>query len=252
MKPLTLLTKPLLAIVTFCALSCGGRDNKGASTTNTDTSAATETTNASTGTATNSTSTVTTTPQNMVLTTHKVADFNKWETSYDAHDSLRLANGLHSYVIGRNIKDSNMVLVAVKAEDVDKAKAFAKDPALKQAMQRGGVVGAPHFNFITLTYQDTGKIDADLRSRTTFKVKDWDRWQKVFDSTRQTRRDNGIVDRAYGHDVDDNHKVMVVVALTDTARAYAFWKSDQMKKGREASGVIGEPERFIFRVVKRY
>ena len=100
--------------------------------------------------------TIVTTPQNMMVVTHKVADFAKWKTSYDEHDSLRLANGIHSYVIGRGMQDSNMVLVAVKVDDMAKAKAFAKDPSLKKAMQKGGVTGAPTISFITTIWQDTG------------------------------------------------------------------------------------------------
>jgi len=38
----------------------------------------------------------------------------------------------------------------------------------------------------------------------------------------------------------------------DTAKAFAYYKSDALKKRREAGGVIGEPERFLFRIVQRY
>ena len=58
--------------------------------------------------------------------------------------------------------------------------------------------------------------------------------------------------RAYGHDVDDDHKVELVTAIMDTAKAAAYWKSDMLKKRRVAGGVIGEPDRFVFRVVARY
>ncbi|MBD0285193.1 MAG: hypothetical protein ICV53_04105 [Flavisolibacter sp.] len=248
MKPSTLLSTPLLAVVLFCIASCGGQDNKNG----TDTTTTADSTSATTATTNPSRSTITTTPQDMMVVRLKVADFNKWKASYDAHDSMRLASGVHSYVIGRGVKDSNTVLVAVKVDDINKAKAFAKNPSLKQAMQKGGVVGAPLINFTTMTYQDTGTISDELRSGTTFTVKDWDRWQRSFDSSEQTRRDNGLMLRAYGHDVDDNHKVTVVVALTDTAKAYAFWKSDQLKKLQAASGVASQPERFIYRVIKRY
>jgi len=251
MKPSILLSTPLLAVVLFCMVSCGEQN----SNKNTDTEAtadSTTTTSTTSATTNPAPATTITTPQNMMVVRHKVADFNKWQTSYDAHDSMRLASAVHNYVIGRSIKDSNVVLVAVKLDDINKAKAFAKDPSLKQAMQKGGVVGTPAINFTTMTFQDTATINSDLRSRTTFTVKDWDRWQRSFDSSRQMRMDNGIMDRAYGHDVDDNHKVTVVVALLDTAKAYAFWKSDQLKKAQAASGVVSQPERFVYRVVKRY
>ena len=249
MNPSTFLSKPFLAVAFFCIASCGGQDNKESTEITTSTDSTTNTTTATTNPAP---STITTTPQNMMVVRHKVADFNKWKTSYDAGDSLRLANGVHSYVIGRSVKDSNIVLVAVRVDDINKAKAFAKDAALKQAMQKGGVVGAPQINFTIMTFQDTGTINSGLRSRTTFKVKDWDSWQRSFDSSRQIRKDNGIIDRAYGHDADDNHKVTVVVAVMDTAQAYAFWKSDELKKLQAASGVASQPERFIYRVVQRY
>ncbi|HEX4850353.1 MAG TPA: hypothetical protein VFV08_06080 [Puia sp.] len=197
-------------------------------------------------------STIITTPTNMVIVTHKVANYAKWLPSYDAHDSARLANGIHSYVIGRGVQDSNMVLVALKIDDTAKAKMFMKDPSLKKAMQKGGVVGAPTISIVTATWQDTATIDSKLRSRTTFTVKDWDAWVKGFEDGKQERLDNGITDRVISHDLNDNKKVSLVTAVTDTAKAFAYYKSDALKKRREASGVVGEPARFLFKIVKRY
>jgi hypothetical protein len=193
-----------------------------------------------------------TAPQDMMVVTHKVSNFAKWKTSYEAHDSMRLVNGIHSYVIGRGAQDSNMVLVAVKVDDMAKAKSFAKDPSLKQAMQKGGVTGMPSFAFVTMTFQDTATISSDLRSRTTFTVKDWNAWQKSFQEGEQERLANGITVRAFGHDADNDKKVVLVTALIDTTKAYAYWKSDMLKQRRAASGVVGEPERFVYKVVKRY
>lgn len=193
-----------------------------------------------------------TTPENMLVATHKVSNYAKWLLSYDEHDSIRLKYGLHSYVIGRGFKDSNMVLVAVKADDTAKAKAFGKDPNLKKAMQKGGVVGAPSIALITMVFQDTVTLSTDLRSRTTFTVKDWAAWQKAFEDGKQERLDNGITVRAYGHLLGNDNKVVLVTAVMDTAKAFAYYKSDALKKRREASGVISEPDRFLYRVVKRY
>lgn len=36
-----------------------------------------------------------------MIVIRKVSDFAKWKISYDEHDSLRLVNGIHSYVIVR-------------------------------------------------------------------------------------------------------------------------------------------------------
>lgn len=244
MRPSTLFATPMLAAVLFCFAACADDNDadNGTSSSTDSTSAVSSTTPAST---------ISTTPQHMMVARHKVTDFDKWLASYEAHDSLRRANGIHNYVIGRSTKDPNMVLVAVKVDDINKAKAFSKDPALKQAMQKGGVAGTPVFNFTRMTFQDTAMVNADVRSMSTFTVKDWARWQHSFDSSRQTNYDNGLMIRSYGHDADDDHKVVVVSAIIDSAKASDYWKSDMLKQRRAASGA-GEPERFIFRIVKRY
>jgi hypothetical protein len=235
------------AAMSLFLISCqGGSGEK--TTTDTTTNATTTPDTIST----TSTSTVVTTPQNMMVVTHKVKDFAKWLPAYEGHDSTRLANGIHSYRIGRGLTDSNMVLVVVKVDDLKKAEAFGKSADLKQAMQRSGVVGAPTVRFTTNVYMDTGIISSNLRSRTTFSVKDWNSWKNAFDSSRQQRMDNGISDRAYGHDPNDDHKVTVVVALTDTSKAFAYWKSDTLKKRMAQSGVIGQPARFLYTIVKKY
>ena len=228
-------------------LSCNGnKDN--ASTNN----SSRDSMSSATTTESTSPSTIVTSPQSMFVVVHKVSNYTKWKASYDGHDSMRVAHGMHNYVIGRGIEDSNTVLVAVKTDDMNKAKAFAKDPSLKAAMQKGGVIGTPKFAFTTMTFQDTAVINSPLRARVTFTVKDWDAWLKGFEDGKQERLDNGIIVRAVGHDADDNKQVTVVTAVSDSAKAAAYVKSDMMKKRREASGVIGEPERFIYRVVQRY
>jgi hypothetical protein len=225
--------------------SCGSGGNE--KTAGTDSTAS-----ADTAAKAQAVNTIITTPQNVEVVTHKVADFAKWLAAYEGHDSARLASGLHSYVIGRGLADSNMVTVVLRVDDTTKAKAFAKDPGLKAAMHKGGVLGAPTMTSITETWQDTAKIESALRSRATYTVKDWDAWLKGFEDGKQERMDNGIVDRAIGHDLDDNKKVYVVTVLSDTAKAFAYYKSDALKKRMQAGGVIGVPVRFFYRLVKHY
>ena len=196
--------------------------------------------------------TIITTPQSMVVVTHKVANYAKWLIAYEEHDSARLASGLHNFVIGRGLEDSNMIMVALKADDTAKAKAFEKSSDLRMRMKKAGVVGVPTIAVNTTTWQDTSNIGSSIRSVATLMVKDWDAFVKAFEDGKKTRADNGIMDRAFGHALDDNKKVFVVTALTDTAKAFAYYKSDELKKRRAAAGVIGEPTRFFFRIAKKY
>jgi quinol monooxygenase YgiN len=165
---------------------------------------------------------------------------------------LRLANGLHNYVIGRSLEDSTVILIALKADDLAKAKAFAKNPALKKAMEQAGVKGAPSIMFLNSIYQNTADVNSDIRSMSIMTVKDRDAWFKSFEEFKQEREDNGIADRVISQDPDNDKRMILVTAWTDTAKARAYVNSDALKKRREASGVIGTPERFVFQVLKRY
>jgi hypothetical protein len=246
--------KPIKFALLLCTagssflMACGDNNEK----TETHTIDSTTITNVDTGTAGRQTNIVTT-PENMMVVRHKVANFQKWKASYDAHDSMRLANGVHNYVIARGVQDTSTIMVALRIDDVAKAKAFSNDPSLKEAMKKGGVTGTPSIMFHTLVYQDRSSIAPDMvRSMNMFTVKDWDTWKKSFESNRQLRADNGLVDRVYGYDVDDNHKVTAVFAITDSAKANAFWKSDLIKQKRTEAGIVGQPEMFMYRVVQMY
>lgn len=237
----------LLAVV-FLVAACNNQNQNEVSKTDTTKTISTE----ATATTTSPASTIITTPQDMVVIVQKVANYNKWKMVYDGRDSARMAAGIHSYVVGRGLQDSNMVLVAMKADDTAKATAFMKDPNLKAAMQKGGIIGTPQMSLITVTFQDTGALSSSLRSSVMLTVKDWDNWLKSFEEGKQQRIDNGIAVRAYGHDAKDNHKVRVVTALVDSAKAVAYFKSDTLKKRMAASGVVGQPTRFLYRIVQRY
>ncbi len=197
-------------------------------------------------------STIITTPELMLIAKHKVSNFAKWKTSFEQHDSMKLANGVRNYVIGRSLEDSNMLLVALKVDDLAKAKAMSSSNDLKTAMKEGGVIGKPEIQFANILFQDTAIIGNVPRALTTFTVKDWNAWKTSFEQGAQERTDNGISVRNYGHDVDDNRKVFLVVAIMDTAKARAYWTSDALKKRRQDGGVISTPERFVFSIAARY
>jgi hypothetical protein len=230
----------------FILSSCGSAETKSATDTKEPDSSGTP------EMAKETPSTIVTTPTNMLVVHHKVANYWQWKMNYDGHDSSRLANGVHSYVIGRGIEDSNDVMVAMKVDDVSKAKAFVNDPGMKTVMQKGGVKGKSEINFNVMVWQDTANIGSLMRSRTMFTVKDFDAWRKSFESHRQTRIDNGVIDRAFGHDVNDPTKVVLVVAISDTTKAKAFWTSDLLKQQRAESGVTSAPVRFLYTVAERH
>lgn len=232
----------LLAALALIFSACGGGEGNEVKT---DTTAAVTP-------APEPASTIVTTPENMVMVMHKVADFGKWLAAFEGHDSVRLASGLHKYVIGRGLMDTNMVLIAMKADDFAKARAFSQSPDLKSTMKKAGVTGPPEMHYVLVEWQDTANVGSIPRVLTSFTVKDKDAWRKAFDEGQQERMNNGIVVRSIGHDADNATNIKLVTALNDTAKAMAYYKSPEMKKRMEAGGIITEPKRFFFTIVKRY
>lgn len=206
----------------------------------------------STVTKTETTGTASSGPSSIMIIRHKVADYAKWITGYESHDSFRLASGLHNYVIARGTEDSNMLLVAVKMDDVAKAKAFAASPDLKAKMKEVGVTGTPVIDFLESVLNDTTAIQATVRVMIRHKVKDWDAWKKEFDAHKQVRIDAGLTDRAVGYAVDDNHLVTIVCAVNDMKKAQDFMKSKDLKDKMAAAGVEGPPTIFYYTVTQRY
>jgi len=191
-------------------------------------------------------------PTEVMIVKHKVADYAKWKPGYDAHDSARLANGLHSYVIARGVEDSNMVLVAMIMDNADKAKAMGTDPGLKDVMKKAGVMGAPEIDYIHSVMNDTTAIQQTVRLMVRYKVKDFDAWKKSFESNKQVRMDAGLTDRVVAYTVGDNHNITLVFAVADMDKAKAFLDSKDLKERREAAGVEGPVNVFFYRIVQKY
>lgn len=240
---------PLLAAALFFLTACNSSED-----TATDASATMDSVAEGTADATMAaTNTIVTTPQGMVMAKFKVKNYAAWKAVYDQRESLRLASGVHNYVISRVANDSNTIITAFKVDDMAKAKAYLKDPSTTTAMQGAGMMGTPSIRYINTSFQDTAVLAPGvLRTMTTFNIKDWADWEKNFKDGEQERIDNGLAVRLYGHDADDTKKVVIVTALMDTAKAYAYWKSDMLKKRMDAGGITSQPERVVFQIVQRY
>ena len=191
-------------------------------------------------------------PGKRVMVIHKVADYNKWLTAYEAHDSARVANGIHKYVIGRQWPDSNTVVAVMFIDDVDKAKAMTSSSQLKEIMKAAGVISEPKFYFTQDVFVDSSQLDNPLRLIIRHHVKDFDAWKKVFDSDHQARVDAGLTDRVVSRDLDDMNMVSLSFAVGDKQKAEAFGKSKALQDKMKEAGVDDKGEQFYFNIVKKY
>jgi hypothetical protein len=83
-----------------------------------------------------------------LLIRHKVRDFSEWKRGYDAHSPNRTAAGLTEKHLLRGASDANEVVLLFQAEDLSRAKTFAKSQDLRQTMQNVGVIDKPDIYFL--------------------------------------------------------------------------------------------------------
>ena len=148
-------------------------------------------------------------PAMIMTVTHEVANYAKWKSAYDEHDSSRVSYGLHNYVICRGVDDSNMVMVALRMDDVNKAKELGGSKEFMERMKKAGA-SKPSIEYTEAVMNDTTAIQQTVRVMVKHKVKDWSAWKKAFDSHKQIRMDAGLTDRVVAHTAGDDHRVTLV------------------------------------------
>lgn len=179
-------------------------------------------------------------PFNGMVIRHTVSDYSKWKPIFDADASERIAAGVHAIGVARGIENPNDIEIPAIIDDVQKAKAFAADPRLKDVMQKAGVTGAPDIEFIrVLRMTNHGKCDY---AEVTVKVKDFDAWLKVFDAEgAAVRKKDGITDFVLGRGIDDPNLVYLVFKINSIAEVNAAMSNPARQKLMQEGGVIGQP-----------
>ena len=78
-----------------------------------------------------------------LIVRHPVQNFSAWKVVYDEVGTLRAEHGCTADRVLQLPTDANDVVAIHEFPSVEQAQAFASDPALKSAMERSGVAGAP-------------------------------------------------------------------------------------------------------------
>jgi hypothetical protein len=80
---------------------------------------------------------------------HQVRDYAAWRKAYDEAESLRAHHGCTAERVMRLPDDGNELFVTHDFPTAEQAGSFAHDPALREAMGRAGVEGAPRIEIFT-------------------------------------------------------------------------------------------------------
>lgn len=91
----------------------------------------------------------------IVIVQHKVRDYDTWKSVFDEHQAVRTRHGATGHELYRGLEDPNEVTIVNQFPSKEQAEAFAADPSLKEAMERGGVVSEPRITWA----QETEAVD---------------------------------------------------------------------------------------------
>ena len=83
-----------------------------------------------------------------VILQHTVRDFDTWKPVFDEHEGVRATYGCKGHTIYRSSDSPNDVTVVVSWESRERAEEFFRDPSLREAMERGGVVSEPKATWV--------------------------------------------------------------------------------------------------------
>ncbi|MFB3093132.1 MAG: cyclase [Dehalococcoidia bacterium] len=78
---------------------------------------------------------------------HRVADYARWKPVFDEHEPLRIEYGTVGHSLHRDADDPNVIIIAFRVNDLNRAKEFAGSEELRSAMERAGVLGPPEIWF---------------------------------------------------------------------------------------------------------
>ena len=83
----------------------------------------------------------------IIIVQHKVRDYDAWKAVFDEHEATRRRHSATGHELYRGFEDANEVTVVNHFSSKEQAEAFAADPSLKEAMERGGVVSEPRITW---------------------------------------------------------------------------------------------------------
>ena len=172
-----------------------------------------------------------------------VNDFDTWHGMFKARDSFFRANGLTDPGVGRELENDKKVVIFSTVTDMAKAQAYDVSPERKESMAKAGITDATTPSYWNVIMDDTSSIPQMPRVMVVHHVKDFDTWKKAFDAEGKTARlADGIYDRAMARGIPDSNSVVLIFAITDTAKAKARMASPELKKIMTDAGVDSAPQ----------
>ncbi len=83
-----------------------------------------------------------------VILTHEVKNFSEWKIVFDADEGNRIKGGLLVTGLYQSADNPNMVTITGECPSAEALADFMSNPLLKEAMEKGGVIGIPEVKIL--------------------------------------------------------------------------------------------------------
>jgi quinol monooxygenase YgiN len=83
-----------------------------------------------------------------LIVQHTVRDYDAWKPVFDEHEPVRAKYGCKGHTIYRDADRPNDVTLVMRYESRERADEFMKDPSLREAMEKGGVISEPRATWL--------------------------------------------------------------------------------------------------------
>jgi len=182
---------------------------------------------------------------NYLTVIHECKDYPAWKKAFEAHAPNRAAAGLTDIHVLREHGNANLVALMFGVGDVGRAKVFASSPELAAVMKAAGVIGTPRLRFRHGAYH---RGSAANYATMTVTVRDYATAEKAYAMDAADRKGAGLTDLGLLQLDDDPNNILLLWAVSDVARATAFFDSPALAAHMTRNaGVVGPPERHFWK-----
>ena len=182
---------------------------------------------------------------NFLTVVHECTDYPTWKKAFGADAANRKAAGLTDIHVLREHDNANMLALMFGVSDLGRAKAFAASPDLASAMKAAGIIGTPKVRF---RHGDYHHASAANYGTFTLSVRDYATALKAYATDAADRKGAGLTDLAVLQLDDDPNNLLLLWAVSDVARATAFFDSPALAAHMtKNAGVVGPPERHFWK-----
>lgn len=182
---------------------------------------------------------------NYLTVIHECMDYPIWKKAYDADAPNRATAGITEIHVLREHDNVNLVALMFGVSDIGRAKAFAQSPDLAATMKAAGIIGTPRLRF---RHGDYNRRSAANYATMTLTVRDYVTALKAYAMDAADRKGAGLTDLAVLQLDDDPNNLLILWAVSDVARATAFFDSPALAVHMaKNAGVVGPPERHFWK-----